>query len=143
MARRGSLRASDADREHVAERLRHAATEGRLLTEELEHRLATAFSAKTYAELDPLLADLPDARVTRRRGSSSSLLKPALAAAIAIPVVIAVLAVAVFVLTGLLAAWALWLFVGWWLVGCRRRGFAGGPCGPWAWHASRRRHWHG
>ena len=40
MARRATLRASDADRERVAERLRHAAGEGRMLDpEELEERL--------------------------------------------------------------------------------------------------------
>lgn len=53
------MRASDADRERVADRLRHAATEGRLTAEELEERLHHAFSARTYGDLDPLLVDLP------------------------------------------------------------------------------------
>ena len=53
------LRASDADRERVAERLRTAAGEGRLTPEELEERLERAFSARTDAELEPLVADLP------------------------------------------------------------------------------------
>lgn len=53
------MRASDVDREQVVERLRHAATEGRLRTEELEERLAAAFAARTYGELDPLVTDLP------------------------------------------------------------------------------------
>lgn len=56
---RAGLRASHADREAVAERLREAAGEGRLDMDELEERLEAAFSAKTYGELVPLTADLP------------------------------------------------------------------------------------
>jgi hypothetical protein len=37
------LRAADADRERIAERLRQAAAEGRLTAEELEERLEVAF----------------------------------------------------------------------------------------------------
>jgi hypothetical protein len=59
MAERSILRASDADRERVAERLRHASTEGRLTAEELEERMHRALSARTYGELDGLVADLP------------------------------------------------------------------------------------
>jgi Domain of unknown function (DUF1707) len=63
-----SLRASDADRESVAQRLRHATAEGRLNTDELEDRLQALFAARTYGELDALLADLPAGRCldTRR-----------------------------------------------------------------------------
>ena len=57
-----SLRASDADREQVAERLRHATAEGRLSTDELEGRLQTLFAARTYGELELLIADLPAGR---------------------------------------------------------------------------------
>ncbi len=59
MERRSLLRASDADREHVAERLREAALEGRLEPHELDERLGRALSARTYGELDPLIGDLP------------------------------------------------------------------------------------
>ena len=59
MARSSSLRASDADRDAVAERLRQAAVEGRLDPDELEQRLHTALRAKTYGDLDRLLRDLP------------------------------------------------------------------------------------
>ena len=57
-----SLRASDSDREQVAERLRHATAEGRLNAHELEERLQTLFAARTYGELNALLADLPAVR---------------------------------------------------------------------------------
>jgi hypothetical protein len=69
MAKRATLRASDADREQVAERLRHAAGEGRIVAEELEERLEAVFSARTYGELDAVVADLPGTPV-RRRGRS-------------------------------------------------------------------------
>lgn len=57
-----AIRASDSDREQVAERLRQAAVEGRLTTDELEERLGAASAARTYGELDPLVADLPVTR---------------------------------------------------------------------------------
>jgi Domain of unknown function (DUF1707)/Cell wall-active antibiotics response 4TMS YvqF len=54
------LRASDADRERVAETLREAAGDGRLTMDELDERLDAVYAAKTYAELVPLTQDLPD-----------------------------------------------------------------------------------
>ncbi|MHC0433950.1 DUF1707 SHOCT-like domain-containing protein [Streptomyces sp. O3] len=53
------LRASDADRERVAERLRDAVAEGRLDMEEFEQRLDAAYKARTYGDLEPLTRDLP------------------------------------------------------------------------------------
>ncbi|GAB3210430.1 DUF1707 SHOCT-like domain-containing protein [Marinactinospora thermotolerans] len=54
-----ALRASDADRERVAEILRDAAAEGRITLEELDERLDLTYRARTYADLAPLTADLP------------------------------------------------------------------------------------
>jgi hypothetical protein len=54
------LRASDADRERVAEKLREAAGDGRLTMDELDERLDAVYAAKTYAELVPITNDLPD-----------------------------------------------------------------------------------
>ena len=56
---KASLRASDADRERVAETLREAAGDGRLSMEELDERLEAVYAAKTYAELEPITRDLP------------------------------------------------------------------------------------
>ncbi|REE94987.1 DUF1707 SHOCT-like domain-containing protein [Thermomonospora umbrina] len=53
------LRASDADRERVAQALREAAGDGRLNLEELDERLTVAYTARTYGELEPLTRDLP------------------------------------------------------------------------------------
>ena len=58
-APRAELRASDADRDRVAEVLRDAAGEGRLTLEELQQRLNAVYSARTYAELEPITRDLP------------------------------------------------------------------------------------
>ncbi|RFU41340.1 DUF1707 and DUF2154 domain-containing protein [Actinomadura logoneensis] len=54
------MRASDADRDRVAQILRDAAGEGRLTLEEVGERLDAVYRAKTYAELEPLTRDLPD-----------------------------------------------------------------------------------
>jgi hypothetical protein len=53
------MRASDADRDRVAEVLRKGAGEGRLEPDELEERLEAAYSATTLADLDALTRDLP------------------------------------------------------------------------------------
>ncbi|MEU0057673.1 DUF1707 domain-containing protein [Streptomyces sp. NPDC006334] len=55
------LRASDADRERVAEVLRDALAEGRLDMGEFEERLDAAYRARTYGELAPITRDLPAA----------------------------------------------------------------------------------
>jgi len=55
-----NLRASDADRESVANVLREAAGDGRLTMDELDERLDAVYAAKTYAELEPITHDLPD-----------------------------------------------------------------------------------
>lgn len=44
----------------MTEVLRRAAGEGRLDLDELEERLESAFAAKTYGELEPLVRDLPE-----------------------------------------------------------------------------------
>lgn len=53
------IRASDADRDQVAERLRDALAEGRLSPVEHEERLDVLYKAKTVGELSPIISDLP------------------------------------------------------------------------------------
>jgi hypothetical protein len=55
---RPELRASDADREAVAERLRTASIDGRIDSEELEQRLAQVYAARWVSELDRIVADV-------------------------------------------------------------------------------------
>jgi hypothetical protein len=57
--RRLALRASDADRDHVAALLGQALSEGRLNAEEHSERIEHVYAAKTLGELRPLVADLP------------------------------------------------------------------------------------
>jgi Domain of unknown function (DUF1707) len=64
--RDSSLRAADDDRIQVAQLLTDAAAQGRLDLTEYEDRLAKAYAAKTYDELDRLSADLPGIANTRR-----------------------------------------------------------------------------
>ncbi len=120
MAQRNGLRASDADREHVADRLRRAAAEGRLLAEELEQRLSQAFRARTYGELDAIVSDLPGDSVASSARFAHPLVRPALALAIGLAAV-AVIAAVVLVIAGVLAVWGMWALLAWWLFGCRAR----------------------
>jgi hypothetical protein len=61
---RGKMRASDADRDRVVGYLNTAYSEGRLPKDEYDARLENALSARTYADLDQLVSDLPVERTT-------------------------------------------------------------------------------
>ena len=117
ISRTGHLRASDADRDQVAERLRAAATEGRIGYDELEERLGQTLSARTYADLEAVVADLPPSLPVRRGLPlpASPVARVAIVAAIAVPVAVA----AIVVLTAVLSAWILWGIAGWWFFGQR------------------------
>ena len=72
-----NLRAADADRDGVAETLREQHLAGRIDTDELQERIERCYAAKTYAELDALLADLPrdpDSRPTPHHAPRLALL---------------------------------------------------------------------
>lgn len=53
------MRAGDADRERVLERLRVASAEGRLDLDEFDERVRAALAARTFGDLAVLTADLP------------------------------------------------------------------------------------
>ena len=125
------LRASDADRERVAERLRAAAGEGRLTAEELEDRLERAFSGRTEGELVPLVADLPAAPAstaaappgrTRRRGPDRDHLRVYLA--------VNTMLVLIWALTGAGYFWPAWPILGWGIGVVLGAGRVGAPCHP-------------
>jgi hypothetical protein len=59
MAGAANTRASDADRDRVADALREHLAAGRLTVEEFDERLDRAFAAKTLGELEQVMADLP------------------------------------------------------------------------------------
>lgn len=65
-SRDSTMRAADTDRIRVAQLLTEAASQGRLQMPEYENRLAKAYAAQTYDELDRLSADLPGAMSSSR-----------------------------------------------------------------------------
>jgi hypothetical protein len=99
--------------------------EGRLLAEELEERLEAVFTARTYGELDAVVADLPAPRPqrqpARRQLSVAHLLVGGAVVMFAMPLLIAlVVAAVVLAFTGFAAMWVLWLAVAWFVFGHRR-----------------------
>ncbi len=54
------IRASDADRDRVTARLQEHFAAGRLTRDELDERITAVLHAKTFGELRPPLADLPE-----------------------------------------------------------------------------------
>jgi hypothetical protein len=142
MVRRSAIRASDADREYVAERLRDAAAEGRILAEELEHRLEATFAARTYGELSAVLADLPREGHPGRAAPRIPLrLRPATIVALVVlfPMALAVAAAVIVALVALFTAWAVAVTLAALFLGPRARMLRRGP---WAisyrvWHSRR------
>jgi Domain of unknown function (DUF1707)/2TM domain len=113
------LLASDGDRERIAERLQAAAGEGRLTPAELEQRLETAFSARTEAELEPLVADLPaQRRPPRPRDRTHERTYVAVMA----------LLVAIWALTDMGYFWPIWPMLGWGIGVLAYAGRLGRPC---------------
>jgi Domain of unknown function (DUF1707) len=129
-----SLRASDADRDAVVDRLRDAAGEGRLEPDELEQRVDRALRARTYGDLAELLADLPgDGPVLLRstRWRTNPVARSAVFGAGLLVAVIVAFAVVAVVAMLVLAAAASWIaLVLFWLVCCgSRRRLAWGSAG--------------
>jgi hypothetical protein len=87
-ARDRSLRASDEDRDAIASVLGEQHLAGRLESDEFQERLDRCYAAKTYGELDGLVADLPreePARQAPRRWRPYAIvLLPLLIAAVAL-----------------------------------------------------------
>ncbi len=80
-----AIRASDADRDRVADILREALAEGRLTAEEHAERINGVYEAKTRGELAPFVRDLPTegaavgpdgARAARPASASTPTLPP-------------------------------------------------------------------
>jgi hypothetical protein len=134
MSKRGQLRASDEDRDHVIDRLREAASEGRIAAEELEQRVTSALKARTYGELDATVADLPGPSARgglSRRSTAGWAVSTVRANPALLLFVVPLLAVTTALLLAATMLWAVMLVV-FMLVGGRRRV----PRGPWTytWH---------
>ncbi len=122
------------------DRLRRAATEGRLDPDELEQRVAAALKARTYAELDATVADLPRPGTGNRapaRRSGHFLVTAVRANPILLVFALPVLAVTASMLLAVTMVWAVVMVVV--LV------LGGRPRGPWAgpWMHTRHRRGYG
>jgi hypothetical protein len=102
------LRIADADRDRTVERLRAAATEGRLDSDELEERISRALEARTQGELDDLVRDLPTPHVPAPRPDRSRALRERTAAFLTPNVV----CIAVWAATGAGSFWPGWVLLG-------------------------------
>jgi hypothetical protein len=66
------LRASDADRDRIADILREALAEGRLTADEHSERIGAVYAARTVGELEPLVGDLPQTADAGGRRAASA-----------------------------------------------------------------------
>ena len=71
-----TVRVGDKERDAVSDILRQRHLEGRLDADEFHARLDRCLAAKTYAELDELIADLPREETGRARGRQSWTWRP-------------------------------------------------------------------
>ncbi len=71
------LRASDADRTAVGDILRREHVAGRLDADEYADRYGRCLEAKTYAQLDGLITDLPEGAEPSFRGAPAAVTAPA------------------------------------------------------------------
>ena len=125
------LRASDEDRERVVTRLRIAAAEGRIGSDELEHRVGVALTARTYAELEATISDLPAPRAPRpaprRRAAAGWMLAAVRANPVLLLFAIPALAVSAAMVMAVMMMWVT-VVVAVMIIGGRSRG----PRPPWA-----------
>ena len=108
MIRNPNLRASDADRDATADRLRQHHTDGRIDQEEFQERLDRCFAAKTVGELAELTRDLPDDTARHRAGARTGFgLLGCLRMIPIVPIILAI--VAIHLIVGV--ASGLWILI--------------------------------
>jgi Domain of unknown function (DUF1707) len=133
VSKRGALRASDADRDQVIDRLHRASTEGRIASDELEHRVSAALKARTYDDLEATVSDLPRpggrraGREPARRSAGAWTLATVRANPLLLLFAIPVIAVTMAMLLAVTIVWAAMMVVVL-AAGGRRHGV---PAAPW------------
>ncbi len=103
-------RVSDAERDAVVEQLRLNMADGRLEIDEYGERVATALAARTGADLQAVLADLPqvvppEEAVRKRRASVRAIVVPYLA--------VNLFLVLIWAIGGFGYFWPIWPILGW------------------------------
>lgn len=115
-------RVGDADRERVAAVLGDAAAEGYLRLDELDARLGAIWSARTRADLDAALGDLPEdwlrareqrAALERARAAARAALRPHLASYVGVMLLLTAIWLVVGVTAGAWYPWPVWPALGW------------------------------
>jgi class 3 adenylate cyclase len=113
-----SLRASDADRERVAELLRDHYGAGRLSEEDLSERVEAAYDARTTSELEALAADLPSAR-EHEQGGPRGALETSVRIHFTVYLLVNVMLIGIWAASGAGYFWPIWPILGWGIgVGC-------------------------
>ncbi len=120
--RNPDLRAADADREQIGERLRKSHAEGRLDLAEFQERLECCYEAKTVGELDALVADLPRQDEYDDRRSLGRVLPRRLPLAPLAPILIVVIVISVTIGHHIFWLWLPLLFLCWRMSWWHRRG---------------------
>ena len=130
------IRVSDADRDRVTARLREHFAEGRLTQDELDERISAALNAKTFGDLRPVMADLPEpAPAPLRAGPSPQWTGPPWMARRrgprVLPLLLLVLLASALIPSG---GWVLFAFfklmLVFWLLACVAGVFAAGQAPP-------------
>jgi hypothetical protein len=130
-----NLRAADADRERIAERLRKSHAEGRLDMDEFQLRLERCYLAKTFGELDALVRDLPRQDQLDERPSSGRLVPWRLRVVPLASILIALIVVSAAAGHHHTLLWIPLVFLFWRMVWWpRRRSWAGTRRGPHGWY---------
>ena len=107
-----TVRASDAEREQVSRRLGEHAAAGRLTPEELDERLDAAYAARTHAELDRLLDDLPAAPLPRAEDPARKVARARLTHRAGAAAIASLLCVGVWLATGADGSfWPIWIIL--------------------------------
>jgi hypothetical protein len=143
------IRVSDADRDRVTARLREHFAEGRLTQDELDERVSATLNAKTFGDLRPMMADLPEptpATPQARRAEGMAPWGPRRRGPRVLPLLLLGLFAALLIPSaGWLAFAFIRLFVVFWLLAC-----VGGVIfarARWRmyhkWHSEDSQHWRG
>jgi class 3 adenylate cyclase len=119
-SRESSLRASDADRDRVAELLRDHYGAGRLSDDDLSERVDAAYRARTISQLQALTADLPSApEAGRRRRRRRGALDTSFRIHLTVFIVVNVMLIGIWAASGGGYFWPVWPILGWGIgLGC-------------------------